>query len=357
MIFSFLTACAMRSPSLGGGRPGEGAPQGVSSSLRNQRAGWISGNGGAARPDEGTTYSSAKGLDSDSFDESIVSGSDSSGQPERPVARLRQIDCLLEPRLEPSPAQTPQAQNSDTISSAWKPNCRSTGLSVDGVCTMDSSYHTPPAHPSSPSPTTHLPLTPPPSSPEASEASSSGAPVTKRVPRVYPFASDPSSSKPQQQFSRSARKRDSVLALSSIDHLSHHFTKLSAVGEQDSGSDAEVKGARRGPLKLSINGRDGGGSSGKARVDLPPTPARPTQSSLRSPFPLPSGVKLEPDWTTTIGDLKSVERVLGLGAGVKTAAEPIDVLDVIKTTTASLRSVRDLRSSLQSVFLDCPHCC
>lgn len=44
MIFSFLTACAMRSPSLGGGRPGEGAPQGVSSSLRNQKADRISDN-------------------------------------------------------------------------------------------------------------------------------------------------------------------------------------------------------------------------------------------------------------------------------------------------------------------------
>lgn len=222
---------------------------------------------------------------------------------------------------------------------------------------MDSSSHTPPAHPSSPRPTTHLPLTPPPSSPEASEASYSGAPVTKRVPRVYPFASDPSSSKPQQQFSRSARKRDSVLALSSIDHLSHHFTKLSAVREQDSASNAEVKGARRGALKLSINGRDGGGSSGKARVDLPPTPARPTQSPLQSPFPLQSAVKLEPDWKTTIGDLRSVERIFGLDAGVEAAAEPVDVLAVIKTTTASLRSVRNLRSSFQSVFLNCPHHC
>lgn len=76
MSFSFLTAWAITSASLGGGRPGEGAPQGIVSS-----SSLLTGLTGGQHPalsrvdiEEWKTHSSAKGLDSDSLEESIVSG-------------------------------------------------------------------------------------------------------------------------------------------------------------------------------------------------------------------------------------------------------------------------------------------
>ncbi|KAG6858317.1 hypothetical protein C0991_003021, partial [Blastosporella zonata] len=52
---------------------------------------------------------------------------------------------------------------------------------------------------------------------------SSAVKRSRRQPAYYPNVN--SSNKPLKPFSRSAAKRESVMALGSIEHLQHYFTK------------------------------------------------------------------------------------------------------------------------------------
>jgi hypothetical protein len=57
----------------------------------------------------------------------------------------------------------------------------------------------------------------------AGSVSPSSAQKARRQTAFYPNMN--SSNKPQKPFSRSAAKRESVMALGSIEHLQHYFTK------------------------------------------------------------------------------------------------------------------------------------
>jgi len=63
---------------------------------------------------------------------------------------------------------------------------------------------------------------------------SSDIPVKKarRQTAFYPNVN--SSNKPQKPFSRSAAKRESVMALGSIEHLQYYFTKTGIAAEKKS---------------------------------------------------------------------------------------------------------------------------
>jgi len=63
--------------------------------------------------------------------------------------------------------------------------------------------------------------TPPTDSPTKSV--STAAKKARRQTAFYPNMN--STNKPQKPFSRSAAKRESVMALGSIEHLQHYFTK------------------------------------------------------------------------------------------------------------------------------------
>jgi len=63
--------------------------------------------------------------------------------------------------------------------------------------------------------------------------SSPCAPSRKSRPQtaVYPNAN--AANKEQKPFSRSAAKRDSVMALGSIEHLQHYFTKTGLIVKKE----------------------------------------------------------------------------------------------------------------------------
>ena len=69
--------------------------------------------------------------------------------------------------------------------------------------------------------------------PETNDATSS-TPTTPRKHRrqvaFYPNMNQ--SNKPTKPFSRSAAKRESVMALGSIEHLQHYFTKTGIAAEK-----------------------------------------------------------------------------------------------------------------------------
>ena len=61
--------------------------------------------------------------------------------------------------------------------------------------------------------------------------SASASPYKKPQVAFYPHVN--SSNKPQKPFSRSAAKRESVMALGSIEHLQHYFTKTGIAAKKE----------------------------------------------------------------------------------------------------------------------------
>ena len=64
-----------------------------------------------------------------------------------------------------------------------------------------------------------------------SSASTAQSSRTRRQPAYYPNVN--STNKLQKPFSRSAAKRESVMALGSIEHLQHYFTKAGIAAKQE----------------------------------------------------------------------------------------------------------------------------
>ena len=85
-----------------------------------------------------------------------------------------------------------------------------------------------------PSTTPSSPQTSPPSntSPDPADTTQPGQ-TTKRSRRQVAFYPNMNSTnKPLKPFSRSAAKRESVMALGSIEHLQHYFTKTGIAAEK-----------------------------------------------------------------------------------------------------------------------------
>ncbi|KAI0922457.1 hypothetical protein AcV7_005986 [Taiwanofungus camphoratus] len=70
-----------------------------------------------------------------------------------------------------------------------------------------------------------------PVTPSGSDTSSNAARARKSRRQVAFYPNMKSSNKPQKPFSRSAAKRESVMALGSIEHLQHYFTKSGIAAE------------------------------------------------------------------------------------------------------------------------------
>ncbi|CAE7057597.1 unnamed protein product [Rhizoctonia solani] len=136
-------------------------------------------------------------------------------------------------------------------------------------------------------------------------------------------------------FSRSAAKRESVMALGSIEHLQHYFTKT--------GLQAKQKPMIRGKgLVPAIGGRHVRAASSVTSIpELPPSPMVPTTTRL--PFVLPrihhvDPAQLKPGVTR---DLKAVEQAWKITPGDSQSPDKFNVLDTLRTTTHAIRSVRD----------------
>jgi hypothetical protein len=80
-------------------------------------------------------------------------------------------------------------------------------------------------------PSTPPPLTPQSTGDHEASRSSSTTPYKKPQAAFYPHVN--STNKPEKPFSRSAAKRESVMALGSIEHLQHYFTKTGIAAKKE----------------------------------------------------------------------------------------------------------------------------
>ncbi|KAJ7117881.1 hypothetical protein C8R43DRAFT_934318, partial [Mycena crocata] len=177
----------------------------------------------------------------------------------------------------------------------------------------------------------------------------------RRQTAFYPNVN--SSNKPQKPFSRSAAKRESVMALGSIEHLQHYFTKTGIEAKKKDMSKAHhgLVPVFGGLTHLRTD------SVESTVMDLPPSPAVP-----QPPVPsFPSYVKtfeMDPESLLpgVIDDLSDVSFAWRIDQTVAPSHAPadrlgvtgsvgpdsLDVLTVLKTTTRAIRSVRNYLLSL-----------
>ncbi|KAJ3825702.1 hypothetical protein F5880DRAFT_1550482 [Lentinula raphanica] len=189
----------------------------------------------------------------------------------------------------------------------------------------------------------------------------------RRQTAFYPHVN--SSNKTQKPFSRSAAKRESVMALGSIEHLQYYFTKA--------GLKAKKKPLDKAHYGLvpAIGSNSNIHSPGTSSITsiselqlLPPTPVAPDTSRgrldalLSTPHVKAAEIDPETLLPGVIEDLRAVERVWcidgldgldasdtdGLDVADGTSKDdklklntPIDILDILQTTTRAIRSTRN----------------
>ncbi|KAJ6558210.1 hypothetical protein B0H19DRAFT_946011 [Mycena capillaripes] len=177
----------------------------------------------------------------------------------------------------------------------------------------------------------------------------------RRQTAFYPNVN--STNKPQKPFSRSAAKRESVMALGSIEHLQHYFTKTGI----------EAKKNKAGKTLHGLVPVFGGLTHTRTEstesnvLELPPSPIIP-QPAVPSFPPYVKTFEMDPESLLpgVIDDLADVSfawridqtvtptHALTDRLGVAGSGPPdsIDVLMVLKTTTRAIRSVRNYLLSL-----------
>jgi hypothetical protein len=187
---------------------------------------------------------------------------------------------------------------------------------------------------------------------------------SRRQTAFYPVVSNTSNTKP---FSKSAAKRDSVLSLTSIEHLQYYFTKTGIAAKQKPGSKARgmVPAIGGGHLRTpsAISGIP------QLRFELPPSPVVP--QSTGQPFFVNAAKDYQTDpeelLPGLVNDLERVSTLWALGSSEQrlhdgplsslstasgdadragptlTIASPggFDVLSVLQATTNAIRSVRN----------------
>lgn len=176
-------------------------------------------------------------------------------------------------------------------------------------------------------------------------------------PKVYPSRSSPGGS--AQRFARSARKRESVYTLPSIQHLQHRFAKLGASMPNPSASPT----ATGIPSSSALPSPSASSSSrpvlaifGQLEAssiefdNLPPTPMAPVAPTARPAAP--RGKALNTDIGAmrpgVVKALRAAERVFLVGPDAAALAtgdeaalvQPVDVLDLLRTTITVVRTVR-----------------
>ncbi|KAE9394940.1 hypothetical protein BT96DRAFT_862321 [Gymnopus androsaceus JB14] len=179
-------------------------------------------------------------------------------------------------------------------------------------------------------------------SPDTS-VSSSGPAIKKSRRQTAFYPNMNSSNKTQKPFSRSAAKRESVMALGSIEHLQWHFTK------------AGIKSKKK-PLDkmhhglvpaIGTNLHSPGNSSITSISDLqlPPTPIIPNPNPEPAFAPHVKSTEIDPETLLpgVVEDLSAVSRAwcIDLDPSAYSDESPIDVLDVLQTTTRAIRSTRN----------------
>ncbi|KAF8260485.1 hypothetical protein EI94DRAFT_1811598 [Lactarius quietus] len=191
------------------------------------------------------------------------------------------------------------------------------------------------------------------------DSSSPRAPSKKPRPQAAVYPNVNAANKEQKPFSRSAAKRGSVMALGSIEHLQHYFTKTGLIAKKESNS--QRKGLVPAIGSLSAHIKEKPSLSGLPELELPPSPALP--ASPFPPFaPYVKTFEVDPENLRpgVTQDLSIVERVWRLRADDDTqlpdpdllsvnghgTPNSFDVLRALKVTTHAIRSVRNYLLSL-----------
>ncbi|KAG6833340.1 hypothetical protein H0H87_008516 [Tephrocybe sp. NHM501043] len=176
------------------------------------------------------------------------------------------------------------------------------------------------------------------------DSSSTAARKSRRQTAFYPNVN--SSNKTLKPFSRSAAKRESVMALGSIEHLQHYFTKTgiaakkNPLNKQHQGLVPAIGGLTHIRTSPSIG----------SQFELPPSPAVP--SPVRTPYtPHIKSQEIDPDSLLpgVVDDLAAVAQAWQIDiqpGSDDLSSSPLDVLDVLKTTTRTIRSIRNYLLSL-----------
>ncbi|KIY44644.1 hypothetical protein FISHEDRAFT_23184, partial [Fistulina hepatica ATCC 64428] len=186
---------------------------------------------------------------------------------------------------------------------------------------------------------------PEPSLPSPTESFLSPA-RARRQTSFYPHTN--SSNRHEKPFSRSAAKRESVMALGSIEHLQHYFTKTGIAAKKISLAKAPAG------LVPAIGGKSHvRGNSSLGSIELPPTP-------LVHTVPPPAFTEVPRDYETdpetllpgVVDDLEAVVALWAIsnrglsGTVAPVLTTPIDVLRVLQATTRAIRSIRNYVMSL-----------
>ncbi|KAH0835591.1 hypothetical protein J3R83DRAFT_9316 [Lanmaoa asiatica] len=182
----------------------------------------------------------------------------------------------------------------------------------------------------------------------SSSPASETATKTRRLTAFYPNMN--SSNKPLKPFSRSAAKRQSVMTLGSIEHLQHYFTKtgIAAKSSPSKKLNSQLVPAIGGLASLKTSKPSLGSIMD---FELPPSPAVP---EIRQPAfpPYVKTYQTDPEafLPGVVGDLTAVTHAWGIHDTHESPPDPnnpirtsraIDILDVLKTTTHAIRSVRN----------------
>ncbi|KAJ7688960.1 hypothetical protein B0H17DRAFT_937764 [Mycena rosella] len=178
---------------------------------------------------------------------------------------------------------------------------------------------------------------------------------SRRQTAFYPNVN--SSNKPQKPFSRSAAKRESVMALGSIEHLQHYFTKTGIEAKKNT-----LNKSHHGLVPVFGGLTHLRTESQESNVmELPPSPVIP-QAALPSFPPYVKTFEMDPESLLpgVVDDLSDVsfawriDQAVGpsqpaadrLGVAGSGPRDSLDVLTVLKTTTRAIRSVRNYLLSL-----------
>ncbi|KAI0084565.1 hypothetical protein BDY19DRAFT_898320 [Irpex rosettiformis] len=174
---------------------------------------------------------------------------------------------------------------------------------------------------------------------------------SRRQVAFYPNMNQ--ANKPTKPFSRSAAKRESVMALGSIEHLQHYFTKTGLSAKTNPSNGKTMKG-----MVPAIGGADTKGETSPndtQDLQLPPSPVvpqivHPTFSTYVKTYEIdPENIR-----PSVIEDVSAVEQIWWLGStppqdllsvddarGKPHDPEHVDVLDMLRATTHAVRSVRN----------------
>ncbi|KAH9975003.1 hypothetical protein BGW80DRAFT_1299516 [Lactifluus volemus] len=190
--------------------------------------------------------------------------------------------------------------------------------------------------------------------------SSPPAPTMKSRPQAAFYPNSTAANKEQKPFSRSAAKRGSVMALGSIEHLQHYFTKTGLIAKKE--SNARRRGLVPAIGTLNTHTKASPSLTSLQELDLPPSPPAIPVQPHPAFIPYVKTFEVDPENLRpgVIHDLTVVEDVWRLRAGdnaqspdpglltvhARTANNGFDVLRALKVTTHAIRSVRNYLLSL-----------